>query len=443
MYHFKYHDGSTVAYKRMNKLETQLQISRFPQRLRQFWEVVPRDIVIKSTEEIARKISGSSVQKDYCKRFMPIEYSFYRMIRRQSMMDKLDPIKYPELYEAVSFIANFLSVYDFVSNAAKKKLRGRLIASWDISDSSAGVGPLAFEVSTAMHFTMRGWCLQFTDLENLSSSRKFDFFAHKTNKFIEIECKYVSYNTGMPVHMDKALRLSDEIGDNAKLFRHEGCKIVLVSDQEGWTFSENQKQELVDTILNPKLNKLGRDVKLLYVEHFPDLIPSRDIGRDEEILREYVRKKTKYPVGYVLIVEKRSGQSSVILGMMTTKKVNIIDRLRKKILEDTGKASQFSHRIPGVLFIQLAGISVKGIRRLASPAGKNVHHSLEALVSEVFGKRPNLASITFRGMGAELIQERKEGLILLTRSLQDRGPILQYSNPAHPLNDFLSSELKS
>lgn len=126
------------------------------------------------------------------------------MLATQSFLQRrgqLPPIESAVQYGLISFIAGTVHVFERLSDAAKKQLRGRLI---DGLKSEAGLAPLAFEMSVVGAMASRGCQIGFSDFETPGG---FDFLVDNNGLMLEVECKTLSRDVGRRIKQRPALEV--------------------------------------------------------------------------------------------------------------------------------------------------------------------------------------------------------------------------------------------
>lgn len=107
------------------------------------------------------------------------------------------------LHNAVDFILGLGQTIRVLSDAAQRRLRGRMMKGF-----KEGLWPLYHELRIAANISRRGYDLTFHDLE---CDGGYDFLAERDGRAFEVEGKAVSLFTGLPVKPQDLDRLLFEI----------------------------------------------------------------------------------------------------------------------------------------------------------------------------------------------------------------------------------------
>jgi len=99
------------------------------------------------------------------------------------------------------FVANIARVHEKLGDGGKSRLLGAVRSGLE---KEAGLGPLDFEMKIAAHLMSRGFDVDFHDLENGGG---YDFLASSDGRETEVECKYISGDTGRKIHSRKLFDL--------------------------------------------------------------------------------------------------------------------------------------------------------------------------------------------------------------------------------------------
>jgi hypothetical protein len=92
------------------------------------------------------------------------------------------------------FVAQVAQVYEKLGECGKSRLSGAIRSGLE---REFGLGPVAFEMKIAAHLMSRGFDVDFHDLENGGG---YDFLAASGGSKLEVECKYISADTGRKIH---------------------------------------------------------------------------------------------------------------------------------------------------------------------------------------------------------------------------------------------------
>lgn len=107
------------------------------------------------------------------------------------------PPRTAEEYRLYGFLATTVQVHAKLSPRGQANLTGGIRSSLE---KEFGLGPRAFEMTTAARLMSQGFDIFFHDLE---TGGGYDFLAISGSTQIEVECKHISADIGRQIHRRK------------------------------------------------------------------------------------------------------------------------------------------------------------------------------------------------------------------------------------------------
>lgn len=228
-----------------------------------------------------------------------------------------------------------------LNSIAKNKILGQL-------RDPSGIRSFLFELQVATHFLVKGFDVNFLDLESSGDQKSFDFLAINENTEIEIECKRKSYDSGKKITREGFYLLADAICSET-LGRGQNFAVNIVCQA---TLGKNQHEfqkyaELIRYALDSKEDSVNLGPKnSAQIVYFPF---GMKVSSNEEA--DKILSPNWSPTAHYAIISGNKG--TIIIRTESQER----DRILKAIFEELEKGSnQLSKTRPSVLACYIEGI---------------------------------------------------------------------------------------
>lgn len=342
------------------------------------------------------------------------------------------PPRSAEEYQLYAFAAGAVGIFGQLSTGAKSRFAGAMRSGLE---KEFGLGPLAFEVKTSVHFVSRGFDIDFHDLE---TGGGFDFLVSKQNSKLEIECKHLSADIGRQIHRRKLQSLSGVLFQTLVRFKESDRRVRLLRLSLPGRLSGNQEDQksLVDklvSVLSGEAGSVHDEQCEITSQFFPIESSPFTAEQGHNLTRETVQSYLSDEVGIELphiITHWRPGECATIVSVESKKKDRVLDSIFDKLKRDAKK--QFSEKIPALLCVYLADITEDQLLRIAGDEKAGKPTGLQILASALLNKRPHLHSVALITEGS--VKEIQSAIGKhSTKSTQEIGPAYYFRNSDHPM----------
>jgi hypothetical protein len=190
-------DTSTLPADPASPLLTELHVSDMEQTYRRFAEVVGEDRWRNRVQQLEAAIKGQPAIAETVRAENEIAYSLEmcRLALESRRVDLGEPVFDRELYPAISFAAQVLSVVDGSTPTEADKLRRRVIGGLK---KPADMRGYRLELYAATHLRRRGHKIVWPEMVGGGT---FDLLIPDIGKSgLEVECKSISEDKGRKIH---------------------------------------------------------------------------------------------------------------------------------------------------------------------------------------------------------------------------------------------------
>lgn len=221
-----------------------------------------------------------------------------------------------------------------LNSIAKNKILG------DLGDP-ARLKSFLFELQIATHFLVRGFDVDFLDLESQSEQESFDFLVKNQHAEIEIECKRKSYDAGRKVTREGFYLLADAICSETLGGGQNFAVNIVCQDTLGKNQHEFQKfAESIRCALDSKQVSINLGPKVS--AQISTLPPDMKISSNQEAAK--ILSPNWTPDAHYAVISGKKG--TIIIRTESQKR----DRVLKAIFEELEKGSdQLTKTRPSIL----------------------------------------------------------------------------------------------
>lgn len=319
---------------------------------------------------------------------------------------------------AASAALNIFLVKRHLSDKGKVALARRIAG---MLRHENGLGPLLFELETALNLRLRGWQVQHADLEGTG---RFDLLATKAGHEIECECKLVSSDIGMKVHlrdMQELQRIIDPALEDLRGRPGGHLVDILVADRLGKSRETHQRIAALCALAIANERAHDSETEVTYRSFDPGPL---------ERLRQLTSAQMQ-SWAHKTVEEQTGAQNAMALFHVTKEGAAILipvrSRLPNKMIEGiyqqlkTDADKQFTKTKPGFLFVRIAGLGNDEVIRLGS-VKRDKPNQLQQIANGLLQKRPHLHTISFIG---------REQFSPIPGGHTTEGPAFSFVNPHH------------
>jgi len=169
--------------------------------LRQFLSITGGAVWKQRVKSLIRQFKQNTYLQFHLRQLHSLELAFSELMHVFSRSGTVPKIASAEQYRLYAFIATTTMIYQRLTPAGQKRLRGRLLGG--LKDR-IGLTPLQQEMTVAAHLLSRGFDVKFSDLE---IGKGFDFLAQRDDIELEVECKRVGLDLGRKITRRETLEL--------------------------------------------------------------------------------------------------------------------------------------------------------------------------------------------------------------------------------------------
>lgn len=292
-----------------------------------------------------------------------------------------------------------------------------------LQNEDHGIGPLQFELSTAIHFQQSGFTVRHHDME---TGGGFDLLVSRGGIEAEVECKHFGGDAGLQVHMRDLILLLPRLKPSTRQLesiagghlvdivlwgrlgknhdRHSEVATAVAEAVKSGT-SVVQKWGRVDYRVftpPPQLHQAG----MLGGRAHLRAVLQRETGSAQRTAAAHVAKDA------VILVVARSERPDDLLG-------GVFQTLKQ------GAGKQLTGSRPGFVLARFAGISNDEIVQVARSQSKSreTAPALQKMASRILERRPKIHTLGF--LAGESVTELGGGF-------SSGGRMYSFVNPSHP-----------
>lgn len=381
-------------------------------------------------EWLHRELAENPFMEEWLRERCSIEWTFNEVLCRQPLTPH-SPFRIENMaqYELVAFAAGVVRIYERLSTKGKHRLRGMLL---DGIKEDKGLLSIQHEVSTAVHLMIRGFDVEFHDLEQGGG---FDFVARKDSVEIEVECKMFSADLGRKIHRRRAAVLFRELASTlAQIYRSASTGLIVrIKMPDRLTPSPEQHREIDQAL---RFGILGgnafaqTDSIEVQVLDFP-IENSSFNKRPEKISRGEIQDFIRAHTGCSnsnLMIQFSPSQRAIVLSLESRKSDEVLNGMHRQLRE--AAKGQFTKTRPAIIAVQLHDLTAEQFADLAqsdSPWRSNAT-GLQLMTSDFLQSpsRAHIHSVAYRSHSV-LTDNQAEG------QKRAEGLSYQIGNGYHPL----------
>ncbi len=347
-------------------LKTTIHTHEIPIIFEKFKNIVGEDHWLKRAKLINEDIKGKKYLEDYLVNQNSIIFSLYKysaLLKKHGAV-QVQQIEDSDLYPALSFAAQTLSIIDHSSNLQKKLLIRRIHGAFKNPDDMRA---LQFEMLASTHFVKRDNSIVWPDMEG---SGAFDILVKDIgDNGLEVECKSVSINKGRKIHRRDALEFHHLIRSELKAITKGlqiGLSVVLtVPNRLPGTHKEKKvlARRIRNQILSAQSKSFDDGVHIRVSEFiYSTIVAGLDSTKNPIINTEIVDQITATENRETMIIESHAG-GGIIFVLQSSKDDAVL-----KYLFNTLKKSandQVSKNRPALFLVSFHGIEDKALIDIA------------------------------------------------------------------------------
>jgi hypothetical protein len=368
-------------------------------------------------EWLHRELAENPFMEEWLRERCSIEWTFNEVLCSQPLTPH-SPFRIENMaqYELVAFAAGVVRIYEHLSANGKHRLRGMLL---DGIKEDKGLLSIQHEVSTAVHLMIRGFDVEFHDLEQGGG---FDFVARKDNVEIEVECKMFSADLGRKIHRRRAAVLFRELASTlAQIYRSASIGLIVrIKIPDRLTPSPEQHREIDQALRFGILggNAFAQTESIeVQVLDFP--IENSSFNKNpEQISRREIQDFIRAHTGCSnsnLMIQFSPSQRAIVLSLESRKSDEVLNGMHRQLRE--AAKGQFTKTRPAILAVQLHDLTAEQFADLAqsdSPWRGNAT-GLQLMTSDFLQSpsRAHIHSVAYRSHSVLTDaegQKRAEGL---------------------------------
>ena len=415
----------------MARFATELDHAALPAILRYMASIVGWSAWRQRAESLKGELSGSPYWEEYLRERHGLELAFSDAHKHLRTTGRIRwPPQTDDEYRLYSFLAGAVGIHSHLSADGQARFKGALRNGLD---SEFGLGPLSFEVKTAVHLVSRGFDVEFHDLEDGGG---YDFLAVSGANRIEVECKHLSADVGRQIHRREFHALGGVLKpviERALQESREGLfvRVTLPGRLSGNKVEQQAITSRISTVLRGEIDVVDDHICAAKLQSF--VLENSPFKQDysKEIAMEDIQRFLLEDFG----IENRNvflhwhpGRAAILVSIESKGPDRVLRRIFKSLKDDAKK--QFSGRFPAVLCLHLADLTEAELLELADVDQTGTPTGLARMASALLQSRPHLFSVAIMTDGnVQLSRHRHRGG---TRtSMQEKGPCYLFHNPDH------------
>jgi hypothetical protein len=351
------------------------------------------------------------------------------------------PPRTAEEYRLYCFVANIARVHEKLGEGGKSRLSGQIRSGLE---KEFGLGPLDFEMKIAAHLMSRGFDVDFHDLENGGG---YDFLATSDGRKIEIECKYISGDTGRKIHRRKLYDLGGLLSPiMSRAVEGKQGGIHLRVDLPDRLHGSKEQQQAVASQIQIALNDESpseNEVCGISIERFgiSSSLFSTERGTTitEDDTREFCNVRG-LESGHTLF-RWTPDKTAIVISFKSRKEDIVLTKILERLKEDAKR--QFTRQLPALICVHMADLSEKQLLDIAEVDKSETPTGIRIVLSKLLRERPHVHSVALMTDGLVRVEQNQIGN-LCTTSTQETGRTYIVRNSDHPqANDLVLNSIFS
>lgn len=335
------------------------------------------------------------------------------------------------IHRFLSFAAMLARVHARLPPKARTALEGRVRGA--LKDDS-GLGSLAYELGVAAHLMMRGFDVNWSDLENGGG---FDFFCVKAGLEIEVECKTVSGDLGRSIHLVRQSQMGGLIRETlGAAVSARGSTVAEVRTEGRLSGSElNAIAHVITTALQSGKGAHAPGLCQVTVHHFEKAaspFAKAPLSQYTDLVRAFVREQFNCDTQHHLMMVEANGGEIGIVSLYS----NRPDQVLKGVYRDLkSAANQLSTSRPGIICMQFQHMPPEDLLEVAREPERTQTPSGLQLVMARFcesPKREHVHSVKFTAPGIISRKQWVSGVKLHTTTME-QSPSYVFTNNGNPM----------
>ncbi|MFC5743378.1 hypothetical protein [Dyella tabacisoli] len=267
------------------------------------------------------------------------------------------------LFFAIAFVAQAISLYDAVGDAAGKQLMRRIVGA--IKNEPEDLRALQVELATATHFLQSGYEVSFPDL---NGDERFDLLLHGIDgSEIEVECKFLSRDKGQKIHRSELVDFYKEVAPvlNSHISTSSADLIVEITVPDRFPSQMHEKKGIADLVriaISSDASTMSNGIARIDVRD----ATSAGLGNAADsglIDRGYLDKVTGTNNRPMLMLGSEGG-STALLVVKSEKNDSIFESIYRTLSRAASK--QLTRKRPALLIARLDDIDMQALVRVAA-----------------------------------------------------------------------------
>lgn len=405
---------------------------------KKFQRCLPRVIAItgwevwdKRLNELARQYQESPFRREHLRKYHWIELEVARVKLRFNDLPAAHESE--TAFGVRAFVMVLYQVYRRATPAAKKKIRGQVLAALQ---SDRGFLALAFEMEIIGIILAAGGTVELHDLETAGG---FDFLATSVGAEMEVECTTIGPDLGRKIRSQPMYLLGQKAHPwmASWINNNPGMTVVTIRMPDKLEKAVEIQEALVGDLR--RLLSSGEPLPAnrewrIDVERLPldALKLSADMTHQEinKAIGEYRSQNGKKPISWGLI-HNQPKNGALIINVESEAQDRVFEKFQRTLLE---KGKQFSRNRPAFLCVRLLDWTEEELHSLAKAETDETATAtgLQRIVYQVFKRRPHIHTLAFTTASLPRVSI-SEAPGTRTTSTQGSMAAYQFTNPKHPL----------
>jgi hypothetical protein len=289
------------------------------------------------------------------------------------------------LMPAVAFMQQVLSLLDGLQPDKQRAFIGRIRGAFRNPDDMRA---LLLEFTVATHFTLRGNCVRWPELEASDvklQGATFDLFVEDLgSNGLEVECKSASHDKGRSIHRATAFaiyeQLRKELGDFAQRLKTGLAVVVTLPDTVPGAPSEQVElaKRVHRQLVAGQSEAFDDGLRISVTDFEVSRLRDIELQTDSEDARAIVDDVTGTRNRSVLVMGRRN-VGALLLVLQSSKD----DGLLRAVFDTAKKAarSQLSGTRPGLLLLGFEGLEAEQLASLAQQDGDSTQAPTAARIA--------------------------------------------------------------
>lgn len=369
-------------------LKVELHTNEIPDLFARFKDVIDERYWLKRITSIKDEIRGSPFLANYLSKENTLAFAFSTCsdLAKQYGRIPMQETGNHNLYPAMSFAAQVLSIMDHSSETEAKKLVQRIRGAFK---NPADMRAIQLELMAATHFVHRGHTVHWPEMEGLG---RFDLLIHDIgSNGLEVECKSISEDKRRKIPRREAIEFHHLVKPGLQTLSRKlqsGISVVLtLSDRLPHTYK--QKQELAERVISAVLASqhvtLDDDSDIRISEFDMKDLEIVETESRATISRASIDKITATNNREVMILGNKTG--AIVFALQSRQDDTMLENVFDTVNESA--KNQVSKNRPALFLVGLYGIEAESLLSIATQDNDPTQSStaLQLAVSSFLAKK--------------------------------------------------------